>query len=243
MRFKIEAIKVGNALQNYIWMLVDTDQHQAVVIDPTQAELVLEYCKNHKLELTQIWITHKHADHTGGVAELHQKTYATVYAPLAEQDKITEVDHFLQDGDTLHFSEMKVNVIATPGHTLGHLCYFIDALDALFTGDTLFAMGCGRLFEGTYMQMYHSLNRLAAFPPRTNVYCAHEYTESNARFALTIEPDNVALQQRYREVQILRQQNKITLPSTIALELQTNPFLRCESVEEFQKVRQLKDQF
>ncbi len=243
MQFRIEAIEVGNALQNYIWMLIDTHQHQAVAIDPTQADLVLGYCEQQQLELCQIWVTHKHPDHTGGLPELKAKTNAKIYAPLAEKDKIDLSDFLVQDGDVLEFSSLNIDVLATPGHTLGHVCYFIDALDALFSGDTLFAMGCGRLFEGTYEQMYHSLNRLAAFPPRTKVYCAHEYTESNARFALTIEPDNVVLQDRFAEVQALRARQEITLPSTIDLELQTNPFLRCQNVEEFQKVRELKDQF
>ncbi len=243
MRFKVEAINVGNALQNYIWMLTDTDSNHTIAIDPTRADLVLDYCQTHQLKLCQIWITHKHHDHIDGVAELQQQTQATTYAPLAEKEQIVCADHWLQDGDVIDFNDFKVEIIATPGHTLGHICYFIDTLDILFSGDTLFAMGCGRLFEGTYAQMYHSLNRLAALPPRTQVYCTHEYTESNARFALTVEPDNILLQERYTEVTALRDNHQITLPTNIALELETNPFLRCQNIEEFQKLRQLKDQF
>ena len=140
---------------------------------------------------------------------------------------------------------MDVDVFTIPGHTLGHIAFFIDEIDTLFCGDTLFAMGCGRLFEGTAEQMYQSLNRLAALPPRTQVYCTHEYTLSNGLFALTVEPENKALQQRVKEVQALRQEGKITLPSTIELELEleTNPFLRVESAEEFKHVRELKDNF
>ena len=134
-------------------------------------------------------------------------------------------------------------MIATPGHTLGHITYFIEEIDSLFCGDTLFAMGCGRLFEGTAEQMYHSLNRLAALPIQTKVYCTHEYTLSNAEFALTIEPHNIALQERFEQVKMLRELDQITLPSTIELELETNPFLRTENAEEFARIRSLKDQF
>lgn len=243
MRFKIEAIDVGNALQNYIWMLVDTQQNEAIAVDPTEAQAVLDYCNHHHLSLKQIWITHKHGDHIGGVPELKQTTHAMVYIPEDEQQFIPIFDHTLTHQSQFEFNGLVVDIIATPGHTLGHICYFIDELDALFCGDTLFSMGCGRLFEGTYVQMYHSLNRLAALPPRTRVYCTHEYTESNGRFALTVEPENIALQNRYQEVISLRKQLQITLPSTIALELQTNPFLRCENVEQFQNIRELKDQF
>lgn len=243
MQFRIEAINVGNALQNYIWMLIDTHHHQAVAIDPTQADLVLNYCETYNLELTQIWITHKHNDHISGLPELKAKTNAIVYAPLDEKEAIRQADHWLEDDAIITFSDLKVDVFTSAGHTLGLITYFIDELDALFCSDTLFSLGCGRIFEGTYEQMYHSLNRLAALPPRTKVYCAHEYTESNGKFAITIEPENIALQQRYEEVKTLRASGKITLPSTIALELETNPFLRCQSVDEFKKIRQLKDQF
>ena len=136
-----------------------------------------------------------------------------------------------------------MEIIATPGHTLGHIVYFIEEIESLFCGDVLFAMGCGRVFEGTVEQMYRSLNRLAALPIETKVYCAHEYTLSNAQFAITIEPNNVALQQRLQQVKELSAANQCTLPSNIELELETNPFLRAESVEEFARIRLLKDHF
>ncbi|KAA8734375.1 hydroxyacylglutathione hydrolase [Acinetobacter qingfengensis] len=242
-RFTIQPIDVGNSLQNYIWILVDEQQRTAVAIDPTQADLVLDYCQQRQLILEQVWITHKHHDHIGGLAQLRQQTQAKIYVPELEMDCIEYFDHTLTDQDQFYFSGLKIDVIATAGHTLGHICFFVDELDALFSGDTLFAMGCGRIFEGTYAQMYHSLNRLAALPAYTKVYCAHEYTEANANFAINIEPDNLILQQRLKQVQQLHQQKQITLPSEIALELKTNPFLRCQNVEEFQKLRQLKDQF
>lgn len=232
MRYRIHYIDVQNALQNYIWILEDTETHEAVAVDPTEAELVTHFCQEHQLTLKQIWLTHWHKDHIGGVADLTANTSMAVYGPRDELSKIPGITHPLQHDDHLKFNDLNVEIIATPGHTLGHIVYFIEELNALFCGDTLFAMGCGRLFEGTAEQMYHSLNRLAALPTATKVYCTHEYTLSNAEFALSVEPENHALQERAEQVRMLRQEGKITLPSSIELELATNPFLRAESVDE-----------
>ncbi|WP_447398666.1 hydroxyacylglutathione hydrolase [Acinetobacter baumannii] len=243
MRYRIHYIDVQNALQNYIWILEDTETHEAVAVDPTEAELVTHFCQEHQLTLKQIWLTHWHKDHIGGVADLTANTSMAVYGPRDELSKIPGITHPLQHDDHLKFNDLNVEIIATPGHTLGHIVYFIEELNALFCGDTLFAMGCGRLFEGTAEQMYHSLNRLAALPTATKVYCTHEYTLSNAEFALSVEPENHALQERAEQVRMLRQEGKITLPSSIELELSTNPFLRAESVDEFAHLRSLKDNF
>ncbi|EPI9951315.1 hydroxyacylglutathione hydrolase, partial [Acinetobacter baumannii] len=223
MRYRIHYIDVQNALQNYIWILEDTETHEAVAVDPTEAELVTHFCQEHQLTLKQIWLTHWHKDHIGGVADLTANTSMAVYGPRDELSKIPGITHPLQHDDHLKFNDLNVEIIATPGHTLGHIVYFIEELNALFCGDTLFAMGCGRLFEGTAEQMYHSLNRLAALPTATKVYCTHEYTLSNAEFALSVEPENHALQERAEQVRMLRQEGKITLPSSIELELATNP--------------------
>lgn len=240
----IHLVDVQNSLQNYIFIVEDTRTKDAVIIDPTESQIVLNYCYQHQLKPKQIWITHHHHDHTGGIAEMiAQFPNLPVYAPQLERDKITGVTHGLQHDDQFHFNDWAVDVIETAGHTLGHICYFIDALDVLFCGDTLFVMGCGRVFEGTYQQMYHSLNRLSALPPRTKVYCTHEYTQSNVKFALYVEPDNVALQQRALQIDELRKKGLPTVPSTIAEELETNPFLRAMSVEQFQQLRMLKDNF
>ena len=243
MQFKIHVIDVKNQLQNYIWLLEDTYNHDVIVVDPTESSLVEQYCTEHQLNLKQIWLTHWHKDHIGGVPELIADQNIPVYGPRAELSHIPFVSHPLQHEDHLEFNGLKIEIIAVPGHTLGHIVYFIDQLDLVFCGDTLFAMGCGRMFEGTAEQFYHSLNRLAALPPRTKVYCTHEYTLSNAQFALHIEPENRAIQQRAEEVRALRERGEMTLPSSIELELETNPFLRVESAEEFARIRALKDNF
>ncbi|WP_180045964.1 hydroxyacylglutathione hydrolase [Acinetobacter sp. YH12117] len=241
--YKVRLLDIQNQLQNYIWLLEHTISRDVIVVDPTEAEPVEQYCREHGLNLSQIWLTHWHKDHIGGVPELLQSRNIPVYGPREELSKIPFITHPLQHEAHFKFHDLQVDVLAVPGHTLGHIVYFIDAIDTLFCGDTLFAMGCGRVFEGTFEQMYHSLNRLAALPARTQVYCTHEYTLSNAKFALHVEPDNLTLQQRYQQVEDLRLLNQPTLPSTIELELQTNPFLRVDSVEEFQKLREMKDNF
>ncbi|WP_353166748.1 hydroxyacylglutathione hydrolase [Acinetobacter sp.] len=243
MQFKVHVIDVKNQLQNYIWLIEHQPSQNVIAIDPTEASLVENYCKEQQLNLEQIWLTHWHKDHIGGVPELIADRNIPVYGPREELSHIPFITHPLQHDDQFEFQGIKIDIIAVPGHTLGHIVYFIDALDSVFCGDTLFAMGCGRMFEGTAEQFYHSLNRLAALPPRTQVYCTHEYTLSNAQFALHIEPENRAIQQRAEEIKHLREQGKITLPSSIEIELETNPFLRVESAEEFARIRALKDQF
>lgn len=243
MTYKVHVIDVKNALQNYIWLIEHTPSQSVITIDPTQADLVEDFCQSHQLELSQIWLTHWHKDHIGGVPDLIATRQIPVYGPRDELSKIPFLSYPLDHEDQFQFEGLKVDIIAVPGHTLGHIVYLVDALESVFCGDTLFAMGCGRIFEGTAEQMYHSLNRLAALPIHTKVYCTHEYTLSNAKFALQIEPDNHALQARASEVETQREHGEITLPSTIQLELATNPFLRVESVEEFARIRLLKDQF
>lgn len=243
MDFKIHCIDVKNSLQNYIWLLEHIPTQDVIAVDPTEGQLVEEYCSQHQLKLTQIWLTHWHKDHTGGVPELIASKQIPVYGPREELSKIPFISHPLDHEDEFEFHGLNIQIIAVPGHTLGHIVYFIDALDTLFCGDTLFAMGCGRVFEGTHAQMYHSLTRLSALPPRTKVYCTHEYTLSNAKFALQAEPGNLVIQQRFERVESQRMLNQCTLPSTIELELETNPFIRAQSVEEFQRLREWKDQF
>lgn len=243
MTYKVHFIDVKNQLQNYIWLIEHTPTQQVIVVDPTEASLVEDFCTEHQLTLTQIWLTHWHKDHIGGVPDLIKNTEIPVYGPKDEVSKITFISHPLSHENSFEFHDLKIDIIAVPGHTLGHIVYFADAIESLFCGDTLFAMGCGRVFEGTFEQMYHSLNRLSALPPRTKVYCTHEYTLSNAKFALHVEPNNLDIIQRAEEVEDLRLLNQCTLPSTIGLELRTNPFLRAENLAKFQQLRELKDNF
>ena len=211
---------------NYIWLL-----HQngyAVVVDPGDASPVIPTLKKLNLTLAAILITHHHSDHIGGVADLLRYQQAPVYAPQYEQFNFEHIQ--LADGDEVSLIEIgeKFGVMWLPGHTLGHIAYVNN--DYLLCGDTLFGAGCGRLFEGSPAQMLTSLNRLKTLNTATQVFCTHEYTSKNIAFALTLEPDNVDLQARASAVKQLRQQNLPSLPSTMQLELTTNPFLRCHQV-------------
>ena len=206
---------------NYIWLL--RQGPRAFVVDPGDAAPVLARLQADGLRLEGILITHHHADHQGGIAELTAHSPAEVYAPANES--ITGCTRPLRGGECIEVLGQAVSVLAVPGHTLGHLAYY--APGALFCGDTLFGAGCGRLFEGTPAQMAASLDRIAALPDDTRVYCAHEYTEMNLRFALAVEPDNAALQARVAKVQVQRAAGLPSVPSTLAEEKATNPFLRC----------------
>ncbi len=212
---------------NYIW-LISNNQH-AVVVDPGDASPVIAYLKQHHLQLDAILITHHHADHIGGVNDLLSQYSCEVYAPQKEDYCFTHKAVADQETINLKKLDLTFKVIEVPGHTLGHVAYY--GANSLFCGDTLFGAGCGRLFEGTPLQMYESLQKLAKLPPKTAVYCAHEYTERNLKFALSLEPNNPDLIDRIKQTQALRMTQKPSLPSNIDLELLTNPFLRCHSAE------------
>jgi len=208
---------------NYIWLLQDQSSKCCAVVDPGDAAPVLAWLgENPEWTLSDILITHHHHDHVGGVEQLKRVFGATVYGPANE--KIPARDVALQDNDRITVLGWDFDVIDIPGHTLGHIAFYHQGV--LFCGDTLFAAGCGRLFEGTPQQMYTSLTRLAALPADTLVYCAHEYTQSNLKFAQAVEPHNRDIAQRVEAVSQLRANGKITLPSNLALEKLTNPFLR-----------------
>ena len=213
---------------NYFWLLQpDAEKPDAYVVDPGDAPPVLEALDRHQLQLSGILITHHHWDHTDGIDELLARFPVPVYGPHSE--RIPRVTHPLREGEQLGLPGLVFDIIALPGHTLDHIAYFQQPEDApprLFCGDTLFAAGCGRLFEGSPAQMHDSLSRLAALPGQTRVYCTHEYTLSNLRFAQAVEPDNPQIAQRLKEVSAWRAEGRISLPSNLALECATNPFLR-----------------
>lgn len=212
---------------NYIWML--SKDQQAVIVDPGDASVVISELEKRRFGLRSILITHHHADHIGGVAELLAYQSCQVYAP--ENAMYTFPHQVVREGDLVDLDplELSLEVIAVPGHTLDHIAYYGEGL--LFCGDTLFGAGCGRLFEGTPSQMYGSLQKLAALPAETRIFCTHEYTEHNIRFAITVDPHNAALRQRQAAARALREHDLPTLPSTLQLELETNPFLRCQQAE------------
>jgi hydroxyacylglutathione hydrolase len=210
---------------NYIWLIRGKSATHAAAVDPGDAAPVIEALERQRLELAAVLCTHHHEDHTGGAAELATRFAVPVYGPARE--RIPAVTHPLRDGERPRLAELglELAVLDTPGHTAGHIAYFGDGL--LFCGDTLFSAGCGRLFEGTASLLYASLSRLAALPENTAVYSAHEYTEANLRFALAVEPDNLAAQAHGQQVRAWRARGRPTLPSTIGLERRINPFLRC----------------
>ncbi|MGZ5050563.1 MAG: hydroxyacylglutathione hydrolase [Methylobacter sp.] len=242
---------------NYIFLLHDSASGETAVVDPALAQPVLDALDKHGWRLTTILNTHHHSDHVGGNLELKRLTGCTVIASLSDKDRIPGFDRGVVDGDTISLGRHSARVIATPGHTNGHVAYHFACDNALFCGDTLFVMGCGRLFEGTAEQMWRSLQKLKSLPPETQIYCAHEYTQNNGRFALTVEPVNDELRQRMETINQLRANGQPTVPSTIGQELATNPFFResslalqqtinktnCSPVEVFAEVRRLKDNF
>jgi hydroxyacylglutathione hydrolase len=222
---QLEIIPLPAFEDNYIWVLRNGDR--IAVVDPGDAQPVLDYIAATGAQLCAILVTHHHGDHVGGIDAIVARHPVPVFGPAA--DGIAAVDHPLADGDRVALAELgiELEVIAVPGHTHGHVAYYRRG--ALFCGDTLFGAGCGRLFEGTPVQMHASLARLAALPPETQVYCAHEYTQSNLRFAAAVEPGNAAVAARTAEAAQLRADGLPTVPSTLALELATNPFLRWDA--------------
>jgi hydroxyacylglutathione hydrolase len=214
---------------NYLWLLRAHGTRECGIVDPGDAAPVLKALQDNDLTLAAIFITHHHADHTGGISRLLQEYDVPVYGP--DSANIPAVTHKLAQDDSIEVFGKQFHILDIPGHTLDHIAYYAEASDddtpLLFCGDTLFAGGCGRVFEGTYSMMHQSLQKLAVLPPETRVFCAHEYTLANLKFAHAVTPESTALAARIDRDNKLRQQDMPTVPTTIAAELQTNPFLRC----------------
>jgi hydroxyacylglutathione hydrolase len=237
----MEIVAVPAFTDNYIWLVHDEDSGETAVVDPGDAAPALAEAQRRGWTISQVWNTHWHPDHTGGNLAVKAATNARISGPASP--RIAGLDIELAEGREVRIGDHVGRVIAVPGHTLDHLALIFDEDGVAFVGDTLFAMGCGRLFEGTPQQMYRSLERLAGLPEHTRLYPAHEYTLSNARFAAHAEPDNPAIAARLADVEALRKAGKITLPTTVAQERATNPFVRAPDWAEFARFRAAKDSF
>lgn len=223
---KLDILQFACRSDNYGVLIHDEAAGVTAAIDAPDAEPILATLAEKGWRLTHLLITHHHGDHTAGNLQLKEATGCTIIGPKAEGDRIPGIDRGVVEGETIAFGGYDIRVIETPGHTIGHVTYWIPAASVAFVGDTMFAMGCGRIFEGNAKVMWSSLKKLMALPPETEIYCGHEYTAANATFALTIDPENAALHKRAKDVAQQRSKGLTTLPTRIDLELETNPFLR-----------------
>lgn len=241
---------------NYGFLIHEPESGETACIDTPDADRILAEAGARGWRITQIWNTHWHPDHAGGNEKIKAETGCHITAPADEADRISVLDRTVSQGDTVRLGAVEVQVLDTPGHTAGHIVYYIPSISTAFVGDTLFALGCGRLFEGSPAQMWTSLSKLRALPDDTTIYCAHEYTAANAKFALSVDPDNQDLLAYVDEVSQKRANNTPTVPTTIAKEKAANPFLRADipalqsamghagdAVATFAEVRKRKDNF
>lgn len=250
--FCVKALKT-----NYIWILRDDTHNHTLVVDPSEATPVLEFLKKKNWKLDGILITHHHPDHVGGNIGLQDLYSCPVYGWHQDAHRIPAITHPINETTKLEWNGINARVLFIPGHTLGHVAYHFESEHLVFVGDTLFGMGCGRLFEGTPQQLLNSLNQLKSLPPDTKVYCGHEYTLENAKFAKDLMDHKTEFESRYRNVKSAREQNQSTVPFTIATEIHTNPFLNADDLglkrklnlekasdlEVFTQLRKLKDNF
>jgi hydroxyacylglutathione hydrolase len=253
----VEVLQIACLDDNYGFLVHDVESGATASIDTPEVAPINAALEAKGWKLTHILNTHHHFDHAGGNEALKVQWGCTVVGAANDAHRIPGIDVQVAEGDIYEFGVTKVKVLEVPGHTSGHIAYYFEQDDVAFVGDTLFALGCGRLFEGTAEQMWVSLEKLMALPDATTVYCAHEYTQANAAFAVTVEPDNIALQQRVEEIAKLRSQGSPTVPTSIKLERETNPFVRstnaglqstiglqgADPVAVFAETRKRKDRF
>lgn len=236
---------------NYVFLITDDSTNEAMVVDPGQARQTLEVLKARNLKLKTILITHHHADHIDGIGELKDHYQAQVIAPLKNNSQIPYVDQWVQNGSQVSRGNFHMKVLELPGHTLGHIGYYFENEKWLFSGDVVFGLGCGRLFEGSFEQMFQTLQTIKVLPPETKIFCAHEYTETNFRFceSLTLKSETAwaldvqQLKKYGTELMKKRSENKPSVPLVLAHEILTNPFLRASTVDQFTTIRQLRNVF
>ena len=237
-------IKIIPCLQdNYSYLIIDRKNNTACVIDPSEADPIIKYLENNKVKLKFILNTHHHYDHVGGNQKLKEKYGASVVGYKGDEKRIPQIDILLNDQETWIHENFEAKIIYIPGHTLGHICFYFYKEGSVFTGDTLFSLGCGRIFEGTYSLMFDSLMKFKKLPESTKIYCGHEYTKKNSDFCLAHDASNKNLKTKVRDIDAKLKSGLPTIPSTIKDELECNIFLRSNNVETFSKLRDLKDNF
>ena len=237
-------IKIIKCLQdNYSYIIIDPKNKNTCVVDPSESEPIINFLEKNNLQLNYILNTHHHYDHVGGNNKLKKKYNAKVVGFSDDYKRIPEIDILLKDEEVWKEGNFEVKIIHIPGHTLGHICFYFYKENILFTGDTLFSLGCGRIFEGTYLQMFESLNKLKTLPLHTKIFCGHEYTLQNSKFCLMHDANNENLKKKIIEIKKKLNNNLPTIPSTIKEELDCNIFLKADSLQTFSKLRDLKDNF
>ncbi len=228
---------------NYSYLIIDDNNNSACVVDPGEATPIINFLKNKNISLKYILNTHHHFDHIGGNKDLKKKFGSAIVGFKKDVNKIPEIDILLEDNQIWKAENFVAKVIHIPGHTMGHICFHFFQEKLVFTGDTLFSLGCGKIFEGTYKQMYESLNKIKSLPIETKVYCGHEYTINNSKFCIKYDPENLNLKKKIEIIKKKINNGNPTIPSTIKDELECNIFLRANDLESFSKLRDLKDNF
>ena len=237
-------IQIIPCLQNnYTYLIIDEEKNVACVVDPSEADPIINFLEDNNIKLKFILNTHHHYDHVGGNQKLKEKYGAIIVGYKGDKERIPEIDILLSDQETWIHENFKAKIIHVPGHTLGHICFYFHEEQSVFTGDTLFSLGCGRIFEGTYSQMFDSLMKLKELPQDTKVYCGHEYTKKNSDFCITHDSSNKNLKAKINDINLKLKNGLPTIPSTIKDELECNIFLRSSNIDTFSKLRGLKDNF